>query len=136
MSKVKSMLIGTTDYKIDADTVNGHTVEANVPSGAKFTDTVYDPPRISWGRTLTATPRNHQAVLLIDHEVMANVWLPSTNKIGVLCVSEKGIKKKGVEGANTLSFSASESAIPFTITRNGDSFTVTTSENVGMRIYT
>lgn len=26
----------------NADTVNGHTVECNVPANAKFTDTVYD----------------------------------------------------------------------------------------------
>lgn len=28
----------------DADTVNGHTVNADVPSNAKFTDTVYSHP--------------------------------------------------------------------------------------------
>lgn len=28
----------------DADTVNGHTVNADVPEGAKFTDTVYSHP--------------------------------------------------------------------------------------------
>lgn len=26
----------------DADTVNGHTVECDVPANAKFTDTIYD----------------------------------------------------------------------------------------------
>lgn len=35
---------GVTANGGDADTVNGHTVESNVPAGAKFTDTVYTHP--------------------------------------------------------------------------------------------
>ena len=34
--------IGNLTGDIDAKTVNGHTVESNVPADAKFTDTVYD----------------------------------------------------------------------------------------------
>ena len=34
--------IGNFTGDIDAKTVNGHTVESNVPADAKFTDTVYD----------------------------------------------------------------------------------------------
>ena len=33
---------GTTIKNVDAATVNGHTVEANVPADAKFTDTTYE----------------------------------------------------------------------------------------------
>ena len=34
--------IGNLTGDIDAKTVNGHTVESNVPADAKFTDTIYD----------------------------------------------------------------------------------------------
>ena len=47
-SKTKAVLGGNVDHAVSADsassasTVNGHTVNSDVPSGAKFTDTVYD----------------------------------------------------------------------------------------------
>lgn len=39
MADIKQIQVGTTTYNIDAVTVNSHTVAADVPSGAKFTDT-------------------------------------------------------------------------------------------------
>lgn len=47
-AKIKNIFAKKTDIPSelpakggDADTVNGHTVEENVPEGAKFTDTTY-----------------------------------------------------------------------------------------------
>lgn len=50
ISKIK---VGNTEHEIDAVKVNGHTVEADVPASAKFTDTV---PTITFGkRSMTDT---------------------------------------------------------------------------------
>lgn len=46
----------------DADTVNGHTVNADVPSNAKFTDTVYTHPTSAGNKHIPSGGSNGQVL--------------------------------------------------------------------------
>ena len=46
----------------DANTVNGHTVNADVPSGAKFTDTVYTHPTSAGNKHIPSGGSNGQVL--------------------------------------------------------------------------
>lgn len=56
MANISTINVKGTSYDIDAVTVNGKTVEKDVPSNAKFTDTTYS---AGSGLTLSSTTFNH-----------------------------------------------------------------------------
>lgn len=55
--KVNAIIAGTTKVPkaTNADTVNGHSVEADVPANAKFTDTIYTHPTSDGNKHIPAT---------------------------------------------------------------------------------
>ncbi|WP_155998430.1 hypothetical protein [Lachnoclostridium phytofermentans] len=73
----------------DADTVNGHTVNADVPSNAKFTDTVYTHPSTHPASMITGLPTSLPASDVYSWAKQANKPAYSASEVGALAVNGK-----------------------------------------------
>lgn len=85
----------------DADTVNGHTVQSNVPSNAKFTDTVYTLPTasasIKGGVMLGYSSSGKNYPLLVDSNGKAYVavpWTDTNTTYGLASSTANGLMSK------------------------------------------
>ena len=67
---------------IDAATVNGHTVNANVPSNAKFTDTVYTHPTTAGYKHIPAGGSSGQFLKWLSNGTAQWANVPSTDVSG------------------------------------------------------
>lgn len=67
---------------IDAATVNGHTVNANVPSNAKFTDTVYTHPTTAGHKHIPAGGSSGQFLKWLSNGTAQWANVPSTDVSG------------------------------------------------------
>ena len=68
---------GIKRYERNADRVNGHTVAADVPSGAKFTDTVTTATTTGTGNAVTAITASNGALTVTKGSTFNNYTHPS-----------------------------------------------------------
>lgn len=77
--------------------------------------------------------RFHQGALIINSYIPATVWMPSTNTVSIRWIDNSGNIHYKSSTDNQLSFGwGNESASDYTLTRNGDKLTVTTTGNATM----
>ena len=78
----------------NAETVNGHTVESNVPANAKFTDTIYDDSEIKQQikSTLEESKQytNEQIGSIVGFDTSIAQTLPSSGVKGIIYLVPKG----------------------------------------------
>ena len=78
----------------NAETVNGHTVESNVPANAKFTDTIYDDSEIKQQikSTLEESKQytNEQIGSIVGFDTSIVQTLPSSGVKGIIYLVPKG----------------------------------------------
>ena len=78
----------------NAETVNGHTVESNVPANAKFTDTIYDDSEIKQQikSTLEESKQytNEQIGCIVGFDTSIVQTLPSSGVKGIIYLVPKG----------------------------------------------
>ena len=78
----------------NAETVNGHTVESNVPANAKFTDTIYDDSEIKQQikSTLEESKQytNEQIGSMVGFDTSIVQTLPSSGVKGIIYLVPKG----------------------------------------------
>ncbi len=80
----------------NAETVGGHTVETNVPAGAKFTDTVYTHPTGSGNRHIPSGGKNGQILkfgadgtAVWEDEKDTTYGEATTSEAGLMSASDK-----------------------------------------------
>lgn len=83
----------------DADTVNGHTVNADVPSNAKFTDTVYTHPSTHPASMITGLPTSLPASDVYIWAKQANKPAYSASEVGALAVNGKAVSAGTADSA-------------------------------------
>lgn len=77
--------------------------------------------------------RFHQGALIINSYIPATVWMPSTDTVSIRWIDNSGNIHFKSSNDNQVSFGwGNESASDYTLTRNGDKLTVTTTSNATM----
>lgn len=81
---------------------------------------------INWGTTLTVTPNGPQAMIVDGSNAVIFVWIPSTSDVSAMVIRSNGnIFRKS--GQNSITFGTTAEGTDYTITRNGSSFTLTST---------
>jgi len=88
---------------------------------------------VSWGTTIGVTVKRTHSLVCVGDNVLVLVWIPSTSDVNILAISPKGVVRKS--GTGTLTTTDAETQMGFTITRNGSSFTLTTSANTSFTAF-
>lgn len=88
----------------------------------------------AWGTSAQSTRTNGHFLVMISGNYMVQVWFPSTNLINVtVFVSSSGtIFNK--EGTDTVTFGTTASGTDVTMTRSGNTLTVTTANTTTITI--
>ena len=87
--------------------------------------------RTDWGKSLTASGF-HQGNLLLNASYQYIVWFSSTNEIRVKPLYDGKTWTKS--GTDSVSFGVDSTGTDFTITRSGNSITVTTTDNASIQL--
>lgn len=141
MANISQIKVGSTTYDIDAITVNGKTVEKNVPSNAVFTDTTYS---AGSGLTLSSTTFNHTDTITAGTAGTSSATSGSTAAIPYVTYNSTGhITAKGTHthtisgflpssgGTLTGNLTLSKSGEPQLSCKTTD-WTLTTASNNGL----
>lgn len=122
-------LIGNADTATSASTVNGHTVNSDVPADAKFTDTVYSLP-IASSSTLGGVKIGSGLTVAEDGTISAaaEYTLPtasSTTKGGIKVGSGLTMSSETLNHSNNITAKTAYGSTSTTASANGGSITVT-----------
>lgn len=131
MANISTINVKGTSYDIDAVTVNGKTVEKNVPSNAVFTDTTYS---AGSGLTLSSTTFNHTDTITAGTAGTSSATSGSTAAIPYVTYNSTGhITAKGTHTHTINGFLPSSGG---TITGNlkiqNEDVTIGTTSNNGV----
>ena len=88
-----------------------------------------------WNTTIESDITGATALVSINSNLLAVLWIPSTSDISVLVMSEDAVfRKAGTNGSVT--FGTTSAGTNYTITRNGNHITITSASEATIKVYT
>lgn len=118
-----------------ASTINGHTVESDVPANAEFTDTTYS---AGSGLSLNGTTFNHtDTITAVTTVGLYKIKYNATGHItGVTAVAKADITALGIPGSDTTyTFAEGSTDGAFSVTPSGGSAQTVTIHGLGSMAY-
>lgn len=80
-----------------------------------------------WGTAVSSTRTNGHFLVMINADYTVQVWFPSTNLIRVLVIVGSSGAIFSKEGTDSVTFGTTDSGTDVTMTRDGNTLTVTTA---------
>lgn len=111
-------------------TSSGYALDAR--QGKTLSDGKSDRKVQSWGTSITVD--SSHAILIVDYVAQINVWLPGDGGINIFYAGTNGNYSKR-STTTTITFGRLSTDSPYTITRNGSSFTFTADANVSVKAF-
>ena len=88
----------------------------------------------AWGTSAQSTRTNGHFLVMINGDYMVQVWFPSTNLIRVVVIVGSSGAIYSTEATDTITFGTTSSGTGITMTRSGNTLTVTTANTATITI--